>query len=210
MRSKLLIIFCFIMLTSNGIHAQNYSVSLTSGTMGIGIEGMRSFGPGYAARAGFAGISYSRSGYNGADYIMDADLTLSSISILADWFPFKGVFHFTYGLIYNINEAEATLTPSESHNVGGRIYTPEKIGNLTAKVGFNKIAPYLGIGYREGNTSGLGFTFDAGLFYHGYPHVDLTASGLLEPSTEQAPIIEDNIKWFSFFPVISFGLTYTF
>jgi len=125
MRTKLLILLYCAFLTPTGIHAQNYSVSLTSGTAGIGVEGMRTFGPGYTVRAGFASISYSHSGYDGDDYIMDTDLTLSSVSLLANCFPFEGVFHVTCGVIYNINKAEAFLTPSESHDVGGRIYTPE-------------------------------------------------------------------------------------
>ena len=102
------------------------------------------------------------------------------------------------------------MTPSESYDIGGRIYTPEMLGNLSVNVGFHKVAPYLGFGLRSVNVKGLGFTGDIGAFYHGPPSVDLTASSLLEPSTEQAPIIEDNIKWFSFYPVITLGLIYTF
>ena len=210
MRTQLLTFFMCAFFLPITTHAQNYSVSLKTGTLGIGIEGMRTFGPGYAARIGFNNLSYSYSGFDGGDYIMDTDITLSSITLFTDWFPFNRGYHITCGFIYNINEAEATLTPSQSYDVGGRIYTPEMLGNLKAKIRFNRIAPYIGIGHHEGTVTGWWFTFDAGVYYHGPPSVDLTASGLLKPSTEQEPIIEDNIKWFSFYPVISLGVIYTF
>ena len=210
MRSTILMFFCFIMLSPANIKAQNYAISLKTGTLGIGLEGMRFFGSGYAARIGFAYFSYSPPDLDGDEYTSAADLKFSSVSTLADWFPFEGAFHFTGGVIFNFNEAEVILIPSKSYNIGGRIYTPEMLGNLSANVGFYKFAPYLGFGLRNGNVKGLGFTCDIGAFYHGPPSIDLTASRLLEPSTEQAPIIEDNIKWFSFYPVITLGLIYTF
>ncbi|MBT4485577.1 MAG: hypothetical protein HOC71_18065, partial [Candidatus Latescibacteria bacterium] len=53
-----------------------------------------------------------------------------------------------------------------------------------------------------------GFTFDVGALYHGAPKVSLKTDGLLEPSAKQAPIVEENISWFQFYPVISIGYIY--
>lgn len=98
-----------------------------------------------------------------------------------------------------------------SHEVNGRVYTPELLGNLSAKVGFNTVAPYVGVGFGFVHPgTGLGYMFDIGALYQGPPRVDLSASGLLKPSEEQEPVIENNIKWFSFYPVVSFGLLYVF
>jgi len=84
------------------------------------------------------------------------------------------------------------------------------LGNLSADVRFNKITPYIGFGFGNADGPGSGFSFNAGAIYHGPPGVKLSADGLLEPSTEQAPIIEDNINWFRFYPVISLGYIYKF
>jgi len=200
----------YIYAAATGLYAQNYSMALTTGTRGIGIEGMRTFGFHYAVRAGFNTFSYHPTGIEGDDYLMDADILLSTTNLFADWFPFGGMFHLTAGVMYNLTSAEAVLTPSDSHDVGGRIYTPDMLGSLKAQIKFNRTAPYFGIGYREGNATGLGFTADAGLYYHGHPRVNLSADRLLEPSTEQAPIIEDNLKWFSFYPAVTCGVIYTF
>ena len=200
--------FLFACITT--AQAQHYSLGVTTGTRGVGLEAVRTFGFNFAARAGYTGFSYSKTGIDGDEYLMDTDLKLSTANLFADWFPFGGVFHLTTGLMYNLTTAEAVLTPSDDHDVGGRIYTPGMLGSLTAEIEFNRAVPYLGIGYREGHAAGLGFTLDAGVYYHGRPRIDLSADGLLEPSTEQEPIIEDNLKWFTIYPVVTCGIMYTF
>ena len=211
MKSKLFLTLLFsVLLNPTPISAQTYALSINSSTLGINLEGIRSFGPRYNARVGFACFSYTYSDGDNKDYSLGADIKMSSVSAIFDWFPYEGIFHLSGGLIINFNEVNALLTSKESHDVGGRIYTPEMLGNLSADVRFNKITPYIGIGFGNANGPGSGFTFNAGAIYHGSPCVKLSADGLLEPSTEQAPIIEDNISWFKFYPVISLGYIYKF
>lgn len=192
--------------------AQKYGVSFKVSTLGLSLEGIRSFGDQLNARAGLSFFTINMNGGGeGDDYSYDAKLKLLTFSALADWFPFDFNMRVTGGIFINLNKGDITLRPSKSHTVGGTIYTPEMLGSLSASVDVNLISPYLGIGF--GNrllTEGLYFTLDAGAIYQGAPKVDLSAMGLLEPSAEQQPIIEDNIKWFKFYPILSFGLTYNF
>ncbi|MCK5591624.1 MAG: hypothetical protein KAI72_06690, partial [Candidatus Pacebacteria bacterium] len=92
--------------------------------------------------------------------------------------------------------------------------TSEELGNLKANIKFNKVAPYIGLGFGNptAGDSGFGFTFDLGTMYQGGAVVDLTADGLLAPTAaeDQERLIEDNLSWFKWFPVISLGLTYKF
>jgi hypothetical protein len=215
--SRKLYIFVFLIIFSlySQISAQHYGTSIKVSTLGVTIDGIRSFGSSLNGRLGVAFFTLTQDGGGGTDeYIYTADAKLTSVSLLADYFPFGGVFRLTGGFLINLNKAELEMTPNKSYNIGGDVYTPEKLGKLNADIDFNKFAPYLGIGFgnpMSGNF-GLKFTFDVGTMYQGAPKIDLSASGLIEPSAapDQEATIEDNINWFQWYPVINFGLTYKF
>ena len=60
----------------------------------------------------------------------------------------------------------------EKLEIGDREYD----ATLNASLAFERFAPYLGIGWTSGRSgAGVGFSVDAGAFYHGSP--DLSATG---------------------------------
>ncbi len=205
-----------ITLLFTNIFAQDYGASVKVSTLGITLEGMRSFGPSFNTRLGASFFNYSHDGGGGdEDYEYSGDLSLFSISALADYFIFGGnTFRITGGILINLNEVDGNASPAKTYEVGGDFYTPELLGDLDVQVEFNKISPYLGIGFGNplSGDSGLKFSLDIGTIYQGAPNVDLTAVGLLEPSAspDQEKQIEENIDWFQWYPVLTFGLTYKF
>ncbi len=206
---SVLTLFVLFLFTSE-VLAQNYAVSLKAGSRGVSIEGIRSFDGELNARIGFAVLPLS---YNGddEDYKYEADLNLLSISAIADWFPFGSGFYLSAGAVINLNKAEMTITPVKTYKIGRLEYTPEKLGNVNAKIEFPTIAPYFGIGFGSNlTTSGLSFTADIGTFYHGKPEGTITGQGMLAPMSEQTDQFNSNLDWFTFFPVVNLGLTYTF
>jgi hypothetical protein len=209
------VMFCLVLFSFFPIGksiAQNYSVSLKASTLGVSLEGIRSIGEQFNVRAGVSYFSLNVNGGGGSnDYIYSGKLKLLTFSALADWFPFSSSYRVTGGAFINLNKGDLTLTPASSHTIGNTTYTPEILGNVMANVTFNKITPYLGLGIGNRNVrEGLSFSLDAGAIYQGAPKVALTANGLLEPSAEQGPKIEDNIKWFKFYPVFAIGIIYNF
>ncbi len=203
----------FFITCTTALYAQDYAASLKVSSLGISAEGIRSIGPSFNARLGISVFSYTYDGGGGTeDYSYSANLKLLSFSILGDWFPFQNFFRISGGFFVNLNKGDMTLNPAKTYTVGGSVYTPEKLGNLSAVIDFNKIAPYLGIGIGNptAGPSGFDFSLDIGTYYQGSPNVDLSATGLLQPSAEQGPIIEDNLKWFKFYPVLSLGISYKF
>jgi hypothetical protein len=196
--------------------AQNYAVSLKASTLGFGVEGMRSFNPNFNARIGFAFFGYNLKGGGGSkdDYSYEAKLSLTGVNILADYFPWKTGLRVTAGFLINLNKITTEMTPTKTYVVGGDVYTLDLLGKMNGEIKFNKISPYFGIGFGNPIAAGkkLGFTFDIGTMYHGSPKVDLSASGLIEPSAspEQEEKLVSNLSWFKWYPIISFGLTYQF
>jgi len=208
---KILLLTVSILFLSANVHAQYYALSLKASTLGIRMEINRTFGKHFNSRVGFSYLAYTEEGVGNEDYSYIGNLKLMSVTGILDWFPFSGSFHVSGGIVVNMNTGDAILTPLQSYDVGGRVYTPEMLGNLTAKLTFNRVAPYLGIGFGNPNLwKGFSWTFDIGAIYQGQPDVDLQATGLLEPSAEQEPLIEENISWFKVYPVVSFGLMFAF
>lgn len=216
MKLKLPIFFALFLVAalSFSANAQDYAASVKVSTTGINLEAIRSFSPNFNIRLGTAFFSYNINMAGGTkdDYSSSGDLKLLSFSALTDWFPFESSFRLTAGFYINLNNANVVLTPKKTYYDGNIAYTPEKLGTLNADIKFNKVDPYIGIGFGNptAGSPGFGFTVDIGTFYHGNPKASMTATKLLQPSATQGPILEQNLKWFKFYPVLSLGLTYKF
>ncbi len=141
--------------------AQDYAVSAKVGTMGANIDLVRSFSSSFNARLGAAVLSYNANNVASNDQLtVNGDLKLLSLTALADWFPFEGSFRFSGGLIVNLNKISMTMVPVKTYNSGNIIYTPATLGQINADITFNKVAPYLGIGFGNPTAGSSGFGFD--------------------------------------------------
>jgi hypothetical protein len=215
MKIKLLVLLVLIAFLSSfrELSAQNYAASLKVSTMGVNLEALRSFSSRFNARLGVAVLSYKANNVTSNEQLtVDGELKLLSLTALADWFPFRGIFRLTGGLVINLNKISMTMTPVKTYNDGNIQYTPDKLGQILADVTFDKVAPYLGIGFGNptAGNRGFGFTIDLGTFYQGSPLASMSATKLLQPMESQSGQLQDNLKWFKFYPVLSFGLTYKF
>lgn len=215
---KSCIAFLVIFLCASGItRAQDYAFSVKASTIGFHVEAYRSFGSGLNLHLGGAFFSYKYNTTPGAgdDYSLNADLKLNSYTALVDWLPFESSsFRLTGGISYNNNEPNVMAVPEINKVIGGDVYNKDNLGNMEVKLTFNKVNPYIGIGFGNptGGESGLGFLFDLGVYYQGAPGVKLHADGLLSPSAspEQEAIVANNLNWFKWYPVLSLGLSYKF
>jgi len=209
MKKVLFALIVFIMPYS--IYGQSIAIKGNVGTMGGGIEGVVGLHEKVNARIGGNLFSYSYLYETGSDdeFDLDASLELESISALLDWHPFGSAIRITSGVIYNNSAVNVGLLPKQSYSVGGDTYSPEELGNLDAQLSFNRFAPYVALGF--GNTftgSRFGMNTDIGMIYTGSPNVAMSADGLLEPSAEQAPILQENLSWAQMSPVVTVSLYY--
>ncbi len=197
---------------------QRTAAALKFGTLGFGLEVIQSLRENVNARLG---LNYYHGDYNDNDDDLEYDLAvnLHSWELLADWFPYKGEFRVSAGLLYNGDNGELVGEPTDAMHIGDTRYTPAEIGALTYKVDFRKIAPYLGIGV--GNPlrkdRKVSFTFDIGIVFQGSPDVALSSdSSLADVPSFQRDLereraeLEDDIHNLKYYPVIAFGVTYRF
>jgi hypothetical protein len=141
---------------------------------------------------------------NGVNY--EGKLKLSSADLLLDWHLFNGVTHLTAGLVYNNNKIE--LSSVGNYTINGNTYS----GTMNSTVTFKKVAPYLGFGWSgQPKKSGLSFKSDFGVLFQGKPQSTVTATGVsaADLATAQSDL-DESLKDFRYYPVISFGIAYAF
>ncbi|HEU0186290.1 MAG TPA: hypothetical protein VFR06_00195 [Gallionellaceae bacterium] len=149
----------------------------------------------------------------------DATFKLGSVAALADWHVFGGFTHLTAGIIFNNNDFTMQATPvSGNFTIDGVTYNTTDVSSLNATVTFNKVAPYLGLGW-SGRASKTGFSFksDIGVMFIGSPKSELSITGaqasnptvLSHVANAQAQLDQDLSK-IKLYPVISLGIGYAF
>ncbi|MCM8760317.1 MAG: hypothetical protein NC832_01170 [Candidatus Omnitrophica bacterium] len=202
--------FCFISMAQETPSA-GFGVKI--GTLGPGIEIGMSFTPKIAARLGLNYFTYSYdTTEEGIDY--DAGLTLFTLGPVIDWHPTGGSFRVSGGLLYNGNEVTGKAKRDLHLRIGGHEYP-----NATVKttVDFDDLSPYVGIGWDTsfGAERQWGLICDLGIIYHGVPHVTLKATATearIDPEDvrKEKKEIEDAVKSFQWYPVITAGFIYRF
>ncbi len=213
-------LFCgaFLAAGSSAL-AEGVAVGPQIGTLGPGIQAAAYLTPNLNLRA--VG-SYVGLGFHGrvdtTDY--NADMRMSSMQGLIDWHPTDGNFRLTAGLVLNNNKITFNAKPSDpTTTIGDNEYPSSDVGELQGKATFDKIAPYIGIGYGNAvaEKTSLSFSLDVGVMYQGSPHVSLAATG---PAAQNPAFQSDLAKEqqdyqevadkFKFYPVISIGICYQF
>lgn len=195
----------------------DFGVSVKAGSLGAGAELSRSLGEKFSIGLGVNGYNYKTAKTeSNIDY--DMKFELQSVSLLASYHPFGGVFRFTGGALYNNNELKLDGKPTagSTYNINGVTYTASQVGTLTGTLTFNKTAPYLGIGWGNRPGSKLGLTADIGVLYQGAPSLALSATGALSDPTlasnleQERKSAESDLGNFKWYPVLSVGLYFRF
>lgn len=177
------------------------SVEAQVGTQGIGIEVEQPVLPmlSLALQGNYLGLSHT---LNTSHVTYDGHVHLETIGVLAQWYPFAGEFHVDAGLYYNDNYVSATAT-KWTPNPG---FVPG-----TEKLTFNRLGPYVGIGWL---TSGwIKLSFDLGVMYQGAPSITSTdqctgpsASQCESQHQQDLNNLRSKMNGFHFWPVVRLGL----
>jgi len=148
-----------------------------------------------------------------SDVDFDVDLKLKSAGGLVDLYA--GPLRLTAGGMWNGNRLGGTATPTGTIDIGDTTYTASNIGTVAAGIDFKKFAPYLGIGL--GGRGKVGFFFDLGVMFTGSPNITYATTSTLTGAARtqldqevQTEIdqIEDDIKFFKYWPMVGLGLRF--
>ena len=207
---------------ADDIMFSKYAVGIKGGTTGIGIELTTPLLANLNLRAGISGYNYSTS-TSKSDIDYDFDLKLMTINLLADYYPFKSSqFRITGGVTYNGNKLDMTGKPTSSgtYTFNNVSYTTSQVSSVDATVDFNKVAPYIGIGWGDAvQKAGWNFTADAGVMFQGTPNSDITVNTTLTGAAKDTLLanvnaeqsqLDDDLSAFKYYPVLTVGVSYRF
>jgi len=192
------------------------AIDIRGGTLGGGAE------INYAINSKFTvGLGFNRFTYDTTQTVDDIDynteLKLQTISLLASFHPFDGVFRLTGGIMNNGNQLSLTASPNLEYTIGDKTYTAAQVGTLDASIKFNTLAPYFGLGWGLSADTGFGVTLDIGILFQGAPKVEMKANGLIADNSDfladlqrEETKAEDDISAFTMYPVVALGLEYRF
>lgn len=195
-----------------------WAIAAKGGTLGLGGDLTTNLIPQVNLRAGVQWLDLGLSAsFGDVDY--DVDVGFLNPLVLIDWYPFKGSFRVSGGVLFNSSDIRLQARPSEAVEIGGATYTPAELGSLRGEAEWRSAAPYVGIGW--GNALGKGgrwgFVTDLGVAFTGSPNIDLSATGPIsaDPTfrarlAEEERDIQDELDAFKFYPVLSLSLFFRF
>jgi hypothetical protein len=228
MKTRLLFLVLFGVCATSA-RAAGDGMYVHVGTTGFGVGWAGASSESISGRLGFDTWkrTMKQSDANG-DYTLD--LKLRNISALLDWYPLKGGFRTSVGIVSNGNKATLTATPSANgmYVFNSNQYNTSSVDSFTGQVKFNSVAPYLGLGWGNpvAKAKTWGFVTDVGVLFQGKPKVTstvtcsaalLAAQGgaaacaqIQSDATAGAVQLETDLKKLKYWPVVSVGVSYHF
>lgn len=203
--------------------ADSWTLGGSFGTTGFGFEVAYAFNDDFSLRGAlrWGNISFDVE----ADQIdYDGELKLGGGFLFADFTPFKWKgMTLTVGVSANKFdfESDARCENPAGCRVGNTVFLPAVLGELSADIDFNNIAPYAGIGIGtplHRKKRGFHFRGELGLMFTGTPDADVSSNSAacnanpacVAALREEEDDIEDDAKFFVFYPVVNFLFGYTF
>ena len=206
MKKRILVAAVVAAISSPAFAGTDIEAHLSTLGYGLGM-GFQAADSSIVARVGFNQFNKTYTTTSGA-VSYDGKLKLSSADLLADWHLFNGATHLTAGLVYNNNKVD--LTSVGTYTINGNSYS----GTVNSTVTFNKVVPYLGFGWSgQPKNKGLSFKSDFGVLFQGRPKSTVSTTDPLVTAADLATAqsdLDESLKNFKYYPVISFGIGYAF
>ncbi|PKP52235.1 MAG: hypothetical protein CVT92_09890 [Bacteroidetes bacterium HGW-Bacteroidetes-1] len=140
----------------------------------------------------------------------ESSVNTGGISLLGNYHLSKNFF-LSIGGIYNLFEGSIFGIPKNSITVGNIEVEPEDVGRLDINIKPGMlVSPYAGLGFGRtiSKNKVVSFAVEIGATYWDAPKVSFTTTGMLTPtsSPEQQKQLEENMSWFTIYPLVSFQI----
>lgn len=215
---KLAVVALLGILSQAAFAAGGLSIGAKMGTLGPGVEMSGYLTSNLNLRVGAHYLPFTFDGSAG-DVDYEVEMKFANALATLDWHPFYNNFRVSAGVSLNNNELDLSGSTTDSAEIGDRTYTSAEIGKIHGLARFDKVSPYLGIGFGNAvaDDVDLTFSFDLGVVFQTGPDISLEANGTasgdpefqanLKKEEDDAQEIADD---FRIYPVIAFGISYYF
>lgn len=195
-------------------------------TLGVGGDLGYRAGAYFGLRANVNGIhvGFGRFSANGLDF--SGHLDMFTLGVLADFYPLGGLgdpvlanIAVTGGFYYNGNTGygDAAVDPDVTYAVSGQSFRGSDIGPVSARIRYNPISPYLGLGWNGGLTPDGGWRLHvgAGALFQGNADVTISGYDRATPGLDTAMrSLSDKVRskadQYQVIPVVAVGIGYSF
>jgi hypothetical protein len=202
----------------------SFNYALKVGTLGVGVDLSTSLNEWMSLRFNANGLRYTTDDESRYNSMISTDKTydLQTIGLLLDYHLLQ--LRVTTGIYMNDNLIIDIATPTSRSGLffNGVNYDVSSITRVEQTISFNKVSPYLGIGWGNNTKKeGWNISLDIGLMYHGTPSLDLDitfnpllskakADEILKNAEAEKKVQEDDLSDFPFYPVVMVGFSYSF
>lgn len=164
------------------------------------------------AQVGGFNLDASTLGFSGQNLILDSELNLSTLSLLAD-FPVnqRETFRLLGGVMINLdNYINVKGRFAEGVALNDYVIPPERVGvidiNYTTGAA---VYPFFGLGFgRSVAARHLSFALETGIMVRGRPDIEFNSTGLLHDNAHNGPVLSENFKSVRVHPSVSLRLAY--
>ncbi|MBM3329540.1 MAG: hypothetical protein FJY67_08740 [Calditrichaeota bacterium] len=213
-RFRFVLVVALIMLISSASQADlGVALGIKGGSLGAGVELSKRIYGKWTVRGALNQFTYKLDGdIEDKDMAYEADLNLSSWSVILDWHPWNGVFRLCGGIVNNGNNFVGVIKSTKTYTVGGRSLTPEDQGELEATIDWEPMAPYIGFGWGNATEPGkfFGLNLDIGAMFQNAPSVTMKGTKMMQAMEAEAPKIEDSLSGAKTWLVASLGFSFHF
>lgn len=184
-----------------------HAIALSAGLPGVGLEYAYNINRSLNLRAGFLSFVFNDFNtdldINGQSVNVNANLNSGVYDLLLEYQPSSNsAFKLVAGLAYLNNVGVNTLILLNNDIAYGDITIDnEDIGTIDLTVSWTGIAPYVGFGFgRAIPKKRVGFGLEFGTYYAGGPDVTITATEMLENTSQEAQEMQDNLASYAWMP----------
>jgi hypothetical protein len=212
---------------------RSVAIGFKGNTLGAGFELATPVSRSFNLRTSINGFAFNNSfSIDGVNY--DARLHFKSSGTTLDWFPGRHGFHISPGILYvkNTLSAPAFVRPGQNFVLGTQTFTnsvDDPVNGSASVIYPNKYAPMLMLGFgniipRSGRH--LSVPFEFGVAYTGAPQISVALDGTActtqgcvsfagnaeaqDYLKQEVHILNEDLKKYPVFPIVSLGLAYHF
>lgn len=196
-------------------HRRGFFAGGQASTNGLGISVRYIMSPRISIIAGYENMQIERNiniySY-GVPFNAQIDYETGGIYLLGEFY-YTPSLYVSAGVISNNFQPSAEGNALSSIRYGDITLPPSTIGTLQVDVEPGlKYSPYAGMGIRRflDRKRSWSFNFETGLYYMGSPDMDLSATGLLQPTADPAngkeEYLEAQFSVYKYYPVIKAGI----
>lgn len=204
---------CLSIFSLSHAAADPLSLGVKVGSLGIGGELSYRIDPYFSLIGSVNGFRISGSP-NGRNVDFDGKLKLLTAGGSLGIHPFKNGFKILGGIFYDGNQFNLTSLLKHNVTIRGTTFTPDQVGKGNLTVHFNRVAPYLGIGFDSA------FYCESSWYFFGELGVLFRGSPKANSKIKRFPLVKKYIEkqaenaadkfLLKYYPVISIGVKYSF